>query len=256
MSEKIKDIIYWKGKGFGESLILSRLVNILQDNGINVFFKEGRKTQGLIENSFPITYDDKNYNLLAWDYDIKIKKSIMQQYIEKAENYFNKRIQITKDYIPVKYYDISEIGSFDVILHSKTGNWTPYRNWAYFTELKILLKRNKITALDLAEYPIYGIKYLNYVNKSKLYVGLETGPSHYISQFMRGRCLILQGGFSTYDFWASSYGYEHLEIDIECKPCFINWENILNGKKCQFCNKCMMNIDPIVVFDKIKEMLK
>lgn len=117
--------------------------------------------------------------------------------------------------------------------------------------------KDKISFIDLAEKPIYGIEYLNYVNKAKLYVGLDTGPSHYISQFMRNRCLIIHGGFVTFEYVFSLYGYDRIQIeDMPCRPCFLSWQQIAAGNKCKYCNKCMMEIDPSVVMDKIREMLK
>lgn len=257
MSENNKHVLYWVGRGFGEPLILSLVAKILRDNNIDAYYKESRKTQGLTDDALQINFNDSSCAYHTWSYDIKNSKSIMQQYIDHYSDVFNKKIEITRNYIPVKYHDIANTQAYDVAIHSQTGDWTPYRNWPYFAVLKILLAKDKISYIDLAEKRIYGIEYLNYVNKAKVYLGLETGPSHYVSQFAKNKCLILQGGFSTFDFWASSYCYERIQIDdVACRPCFISWKDIVAGNKCKSCNKCMFEIDPIAVFEKIREMLK
>jgi hypothetical protein len=258
MLENNKHILHWKGTGFGEPLVMSMVARIIRDNGIpNVFFKESRKTAGLLEDTVPTTFSEDNCIWHRFVYSIDNPKPILQQYLDYYSKVFNKKLEQTINYVPVKYHDIPEIPSYDVVIHSRTGDFTPYKQWCYFPTLKKMLEKSGIRFIDLAEHPIFGIEYLNWANKAKLYVGLDTGPSHYVSQFVQGRCLILQGGFVTYEYWASPYNYEHIQVeDIPCRPCFLSWNKIAEGNRCKLCNKCMMEIDPLVVFDKVREMLK
>jgi len=159
----------------------------------------------------------------------------------------DKEFVIERNYIPVKYEE-HDINSVDVVLNTKTGKYTPYREWPYFNELKLLLRKNNISYLDIDENKIYGIELLNYIKKAKLYIGLETGASHYVSQFANNKSIILQSGYTTASFWASYYEYEFLQTFVSCSPCF-------KRENCNNKYKCMTRLDADFVFNKVIERM-
>jgi hypothetical protein len=259
-----KLILWWPGRGFGEQLILARATSILIDNNIDVLFYERYKVKDLI-NCKKIPYLDtpnyknyKGYEMYKCIYSIEDRDPIIIQQIKHFESLFGQKIEITNDCVPVIYYDM-EVPKYDVILHTTTGSWSIYRFWPYFNELEELLDKNHITWIDIDNRKkhgrIGGIHYLNYVKKSKVYVGLETGPSHYVSSIAKNKTLIIQSGFATFDFWAYTYKFDHLEVDVPCRPCFLNKNDIYYGRGCQYNHRCMKEISPQSVFDKIIQIM-
>ena len=248
-------ILKWRGKGFGERLMVALLSCILTDNGINTVF--GHRYKILVD--CPIhDLDNKmhrTYKRIFCEYETTEEPIILQR-IKYFEELTKRKIEVTKNHIPVKFYDIPSIPSVDVVMCTRSGAYSPYRNWPYFDELKKLLNKEKISFVDLNAEEIFNIECLNYVKKSKLYLGLETGTSHYVSQFANGKALILQGGFSIFDFWAYPYDYEYLQINnIHCRPCFINRGNIKEGQGCKYDNMCMKEIKANQVFTRIIQKL-
>jgi hypothetical protein len=158
--------------------------------------------------------------------------------------------------VPVIYNDIQNVPTVDVVMCTQTGNWTPYRQWPYFDELKELFKKEDITYIDLNEEGIFSVKLLNYVNRCKLYLGLDTGTSHYVSQFANNKALIIQGGYVTFDFVFHAYHYDHIQIEeMPCSPCFINKNHIERNEGCEFNHKCMMNLSSEVVFEEVRKRI-
>ena len=249
--------LWWRGRGFGEPLIMSLVVNILNDNGVDAVLRKHRKVSELVDCPL-ISREatDKTFQTYAWTYEC-CSKPIILQYIEYFENVVGKSLKITRDYIPVKFYDILEVPSVDIVMGTRTGNWSPYRNWPYFEKLKKLFNKEGITYIDLDTNGIRGVECLNYVNKCKLFLGLETGMSHYVSQFANGKTLILQSGFSEFEFWAYLYDYDHLQVeDVPCRPCFINKQHIARGeRKCKLDNICMKNLTVDRVFEAVTKRI-
>jgi len=195
----------WRGRGFGEPLILAKVASILLDNGLDIIYKERKKVAGLVDCKNIIRMDQsreiRGYEYHDWVYSIYDRTPIILQYIKHFEEVFERKIEVTRDTIPVIFYEI-ETPTYDVVLHTNTGSWSIYRMWPYFDELESLLDKQGITHIEIANRKRYGriggIKYLNYVNNAKLYVGLETGPSHYVSSIAKNKTLIIQSGFAEY----------------------------------------------------------
>jgi hypothetical protein len=253
--------IIWPGRGFGEQLLCAKVSAILNDNNFDVILKERYKIAGLVDcKKIPYLSSQEKYSEYEqhiWMYSIYDRTPIVLQYIKHFEEIFEKEIKVTRNEIPVVFYKI-DIPTYDVILHTNTGSWSIYRMWPYFEELKSLLTNVGISWLDIADRKngrIGGIQYLNYVDNAKLYVGLETGPSHYISSIAKNKTLIIQSGFAEYNFWAYGYQFDHLEIDVPCRPCFLNINDIKTNKGCPNNHKCMREIGPKDVFNKIEKML-
>jgi len=250
--------LWWRGRGFGEPLVMSLVVHILNDNGVNAVFRDHRNVRELVDCPL-ITREesDETFQTYSWMYEC-CRKPIILQYIEHYESIVGKKLKINRNHIPVKFHDIPDIPSVDVAMCTVTGKWTPYRNWPYFEELKELFTKEGITYADLDADKIMNIECLNYVKKCKLYLGLDTGMSHYVSKFANGKALILQGGFIEFDFWAYLYDYDCLQIeDVPCRPCFINKQHIAKGKrKCELDNMCMKDISVDRVFKAVVERIR
>ena len=262
-------------RGFGDHLLTFFFTSILRNNGINAIFDPpsyydicnyvkspyiifGRrplkyrlsreKVIGKMSQTF---YSDWTVFKVLYKYGEKGVKPtpIIEQFCCDFEKYFGIKIRNNFNYIPVKYRDIPEIPSVDVSLSTVSGPWAKYRNWPYFSDLKRRMDKYGISYIDLSKNKILFMDCLNYVKKSKVYVGVETGISHYVSQVANGKALILQSGLVNSDFW-SSYDYEFLSIDVQCKFCKLN-----NKEKCMFDHKCMKELSVDMVFDKIMERL-
>ncbi len=255
---------------FGDQLLATLMVHVLNDNGIESTYETRTKKETTQEyNSCqyieklidcPIT---KNVNLKK--YQIKqhwaetmpnehlYKGNILESFLEnfcKKEN-IKKKILIKKErnYIPVVYYDIPEIKETDISLALNAGTTGKYKEWPYKKELKEQLKKNNISYVDLEH--IKDIKCLNHVKKSKLYLGIDTGISHYVSMICP-QSLIIQSGVTSYKWWCL-YGYDYIEHPVECSSCFL--KSSKNDLKCLNSQKCTFEIHPKTVIKKIKEKL-
>jgi len=250
--------LFWWGRGFGEPLIISLFTNILNDNNINAVFHQHRFTKNLIDCPLLDLSENSNHkNFIKYRVDYKlIDVPVILQYIEQAEQIIGKKIKLTRNHVPVLYYDIPEIPKVDIIMNTLTGTFTPYKNWPYFNELKNLFKVHNLSYIDLNEEKIYGIECLNYVKKAKLYLGLDTGTSHYVSQFANGKALILLGGFTPVNFQFYLYDYDLLYIDIFCRPCWLNKESVSQGMICQNDYKCMKELSVEKVFKAVKKKIE
>jgi len=255
----------WTGSGFGNSLILAHLTKICIDSGIEAVFTQHKTTIDLVDVPLFnfVFHDDYIKDRWLGIRNTYLRKNCdvpcLMQYIKHVEGIFNKKIEIKEHhhFVPVKYHDIANIPKLKVCLNTATGNWSKYRNWPYFAELKELLQKDGITFIDLNENNIYGIECLNYIHKCQLYVGLETGMSHYVSKYANRKALIIQSGFCPFSYWAKFYHYDHLVCECECseKPCFLTKKEVKIGIVCQNNHKCMRDIKPEIVFNAIKERL-
>ena len=153
-------------------------------------------------------------------------------------------IPITRANAPVKMVLDDRVPSVDIAICSRSGYWSPYRDWPSFPRLKVLLTDAKLRWHDLSESGIRGNECLNYVRKAKLYLGLETGMSHFVSSVAR-RGLILQSGYSCFEYW-STYGYSYLCRHVACSPCFLTHVN-----ECPHMHRCMTEITAEMVLQAI-----
>jgi len=255
----------WTGKGFGNALILAHLTKICVDNGIPAVFNQHRTTINLVDvplydPTFHAEYLTHTWKGVRNTWTRKnVDMPVISQYIKNVEDIFDTKIRMTKihSHIPVAYHDIPEITGVDVAMCTEVGAWGPYRNWPYFPELKKLFDQSNISYVDLNKDGIYSIECLNYVKKSKLYIGLETGMSHYVSKFANHKALIIQSGFCPFIFWAYPYHYECITANTECtsRPCFITRNEVREGRVCLNQNSCMAEIKPETIFIKVKECL-
>lgn len=267
--------IYWKGRGFGDALRSVLLTQILIDNGIQAVFSEHKTCRGLCNIPIYNPQDEshKKYRRLCptikWVYEEDrpyYEESMITQKVRYLERRLKKRLTISRqnhNHIPVNWMRFYDIPSIDIAMCTTSGWWGPYRNWPYFKELKRKLTSNGIIYKDLSRGDryrpkdrYYSYECLEYVRKCKLYLGLDTGMSYYVSKFANNKALILQSGFTSFEWWADHFLYDHLEIDVPCKNCFIDRNMINSGKaECKYNHQCMKEITVDWVFDEILKRL-
>ncbi|MHA2009885.1 MAG: hypothetical protein ACXADW_10825 [Candidatus Hodarchaeales archaeon] len=258
-ADRVTYVLYWPGRGWGEALILSMVTCILNDHGVEALFRQHGKTKGLLDCQLvDIENWPKNFKKISWFYDgIKREHNIpiMIQYMDYYSKLTGKEIKLTRDHVPVKFIELPNIPSTDVFMCTETGPYAPYRQWPYFDELKELLKASDISYVDMHKQKIWSMECLNYAKKCKLYLGLDTGVSHYVSKYANDKALIIQGGYLEFEYWSYPYRYDCIQVDVPCRPCFINRKHIAKGIQCQRDHECMRTIEPEVVLDRIKEKL-
>lgn len=251
-------------RGFGDTLLASYFSTILNRNNINAFFHASNsfRDDGIykyldckyIKNRRDPLYSHIEIHRVQYGYP-DTNHSIIEQFCNLfCEKYdVDTNIKIDINYIPVKYEDIPEIKSVDIVLGTKCGRWCKYRQWPYFEQLKKRLEENNISYIDMDKNKMRFMDCLNCVKKSKLYVGIESGMSHYVSQVANGKALILQSGFVDINFWCN-YDYGYLYIPVPCRICHKNTGNKVIDR-CENDHKCMENLSVDMVFNKIVEKL-
>ena len=233
--------------GFGDHLLGSLFVNILNDNKIPAVLDS--KYSHLVEAPIWSGEDGVRWNINYFPpHHGGGKCGPGSSIIENMSIFFKRDVGVdlpivnNRNHIPVKYHDIPNISATDVVIGSKGLPTALARQWTYFKELKENLNAFGISYVDLDEQNIKNIECLNYVKKCKLYLGLETGTSHYVSQFANGKGIIIQSGFTNHEFW-SIYDYEFIETHTKCSPCF-DW---VCSNECQ----CIKDITVLMVLEKI-----
>jgi len=243
--------VFWGGPAFGDNLLAAWVVNILNFNHIPAVLSAPPRIEKLINSKMFNSRDhssdfttvrlnrtkrkDPNFTILTDLLDFFIKKS--------KENITLAKIDIENAPHPVIYRHDPSIKGYDLCLVTQSGPWTPYRNWPHFSELKSLLVENGITFIDLSEEGVKGNNFLNYVKKSKIYLGLETGASHYAAPYAK-KGLIIQSGYCNFNYWAAHYNYQKIEHPVKCAPC---WKK----KGCEHDHKCMRKIPASLVYNEI-----
>ena len=251
---KILNICY-HGGGYGDRLLVAWVVNILNFNKIpSILNTTGIDHLVNCKNFYDFKLDQpkKDIHILRQNKN-NPKFTILSDLLNFA--IYHGDIKLSLDNIDIKnaphpiiYKDIPDINGVDVAIVTKTGPWTPYRNWPYFDDLKRLLAKNNISYIDLSEEKIKNFEFLNYVKKSKIYLGLETGASVYAAPFIKDKGLIIQSGYSNFNYWAADFNYQKIENRVECAPCQKRTE-------CHEEHKCMTKILPEKVLNLVKEKL-
>lgn len=251
-----KYFIRRSGGGLGDKLLCAFFAVILRDNGIDAH----------TFNYFP--YDmvcksclmDKTKNWIYYRYTHNYKSDIntVSQNINKFRNKFGILITNNRTSIPVEYPDMTEIKGVDIVINSSCGPFTKIREWPFFDILKEKYYKKNIKFVDASDIlKKYGkgdqgsYACLNYVNKSKICIAIETGFSHLISDVGANKTIILQSGFVPYQFW-SIYNYEVISFPVSCGPCYIATRH---GQKCKYGHCCMGNISVETVYRRSMEKL-
>jgi len=253
-------IIERTGDALGDHCMAVFFTKILIDNGFDAKFRHSIKKYNQLFD-IPSSEESPNFRFDYSSNDNPVNpsfdkdKNIIYFVIEKFKTKFNieKEIKIINNFCPVNYTDIPAIENHDVTLNGKTGGWTPYTRYPTpkFLKLKSLLDKEGISFYDLAETK--NNETLNYVKKSKVFVGLQTGVSIFVSQVVN-KGLIIQSGYSTNEYW-NCYGLDYISKDYDCKECFLHKRKIKQGKLCPHEHRCMQTLEPEDIVKKIKEKL-
>ena len=244
--------VFWGGDGFGDHLLSAWVVNILNFNNIPAVFQAPREIQNLVNCSDwepclsrrslkPIKLNrtkrkNPNFTILTDLIDFFLSQA--DEKIPLGD------IDIYNAPHPLRYKNKPHLKGYDISLVTETGPWTPYRNWPYFNDLKKLFIKNDISFIDLSREKIKGIDFLNYVTKSKVYLGLETGASHYAAPYIKKKGIIIQSGYCDFRYWAAHYDYEFLHYPVNCSPC---WKRT----DCGHDHICMTHISATDVYNKV-----
>jgi hypothetical protein len=239
--------IYRNGYALGDNLFAALLTQIAVDNGIDArFWHHDPEMQQLMACPLADSFAEPTHLCgyfpeSEWD-----GRSILRKVLDnfQRDRGLRQPLWLTRVTPPVRYTEMPEIGSVRVALCTASGSWSPYRNWPYFAELKIRLSQSGISWQDITD--TRGSETLNWAKKAELYVGLETGISHYVSSVV-SRGLVLQSGYSTASYW-NWYGYRTLEMPVACSPCFLR-------EGCTHEHDCMRTLSIDLVFNTIQEML-
>lgn len=234
------------GKPIGDILLASLFVHVLNDNGIEAVF-DG--TTSII--NCPKPNENENYVKYEFVYKNEVDKSILESAMIFFTEKFGitKKININRSFIPINFVR-QPCDSFDVVLVTKSGFWSEIRNWPFFDELKEMLSKNNITWKDITSEK--DNNFLNFIDKAKVFITLETGSSHLASQLItKKKTLLIQSGYSKNSFW-NSYAYDTvIANDISCSPCFLR-----TLQHCKNGHNCMKKISVNEIFKKIQNKLE
>ena len=248
--------IGYHSTAFGDNLFSAAVVEILRQNGFEAYL-DNKKIEHLVD--CPI-YDQRrmasrrvlSFNCVRRNRtgkDTEVEHTVFTDLLSQFRKAVGLKDEIITniDSIPVRWEEKRYSDQCDVVLVTETGSWTPYRNWPNFEELKNLLRGHSISYIDASEERCRDNDLLNRVRQSRLYVGLETGASHYVSRFANGKALIIQSGYSDFRYWAGAYDFEPVSSRVECSPCW----------KREGCpgHACMNEIGAETVFELIVQRL-
>lgn len=153
-------------------------------------------------------------------------------------------------WVPVVFRETPGL-KYDVVLVTKSGVWSRWRDWPGFPALKSALTSRGLTWIDASEQNVRNQDLLGLVARARAYVGIETGASHYVSMVARDKGVIIQSGYSWAGYWAP-YRFKVLSHAVPCAPCF---SHIKNGHRCGLAHACMTEIKPADIMGAIEEYL-
>jgi len=251
---------------FGDQLIATLMVHVLNDNGIESYYESRIKKETAIfwggctyiENLIdcPLSKNCHENMIVHWpipnedvakkNTKISILDDLLNQF--KIKYKIKKEIKINRNFIPVKYEEIKNINRYDVVICSDVGKFSTHKKWPYFNKLKSLLSDKKISFIDLNENKIKDNECLNYVKSSKIYLGMDTGTSHYVSM-VANKGLVIQSGVTSSNWW-NLYNYKVIEYKTQCCPCFLK-----THENCIHENICTKNISAEFVFEEIEKLI-
>jgi len=270
---------------FGDQMMAAFFTQLLNDNGFNAVYHidNGSKNNvnfchlldvpiGSAGDEFPFSYATKD---LPFDLADKSHIDTTIRYFKRWANYDGELI-IKTPYVPVKFQIDSFTPPVDVVLVTDVGSYAVTKKWPYFEELKKILEKNNISYVDLSDFGdnwTNNSELLNKVNnllyKCKVFVGLDTGPTHYatgiLSKKHQKNNFIIQSGFNLFSQWSSHYKdlFQPIENKQPCAPCvlpnptnrYVAPSGTKLPEKCESNHKCMKEITPKQVYEYIKNNL-
>ncbi len=222
--------ITYHGSAFGDNLFTAYVTQVLRQHGLDArldnpriaglvdcprFVEEERLRHREIKTFGCVRQNRTGFQTTE---QFTVYSDLLSEFARQFD--IGYEIRTVLDHVPVKFALDTSARSCDVAMVTETGWWTPYRNWPYFRELKEMLAAAGIFCIDLSSERIRGNRALNVVRNCKLFLGLETGVSHYVSRFANGKALILQSGYTPFGYWAGVYDYQCLKFPVVCSPCW------------------------------------
>lgn len=260
-------IVLTRVAGFGDIMHTAMVTRVLRNAGYNAVFKcpEWLEPHKLFcpDLSIPAHKHTQVLNLVC-NYEFLYKtnpewciieagvRDTLRRIIPK-EDYDKEaaRIDYSKCFPIINYPTKSVKKTNDVLIISKCGGYSNVREYPHFNELKTSLKKNNISYIDANEQRLANYALLDALNDSKLFIGLETGPTMFLSQFLtRENSIVLSSGFVSFNYWGKYYNVDVVERSLPCAPCFIK-----DVKDCKYSHECMVEILPEFILDKIKTKL-
>lgn len=243
-------VIHRPGIHFGDKILAGFFTTILNDNGIEAYFFDEDPNIGALLD-VPLWDGTSNYEWWRFNYRIEHAwdgRGILRKAIDNFRNDFSiiSNIQCTRSAVPVRYDPDPLPPTYCVSMCLDSGHWSPYRSWPYKIQLQAALSAAGISWIDLKNPALLGADLLRQVAATQLFLGVETGVSHFVSSVVK-KALIIQSGYSNIDFW-SVYKFDYMAIDCACKNCFLR-------RGCPHDNLCMTEITVEQVLERIKRLL-
>lgn len=259
--------------GFGDQLLAGFFTRLLLDNGIDAVLDECNPYASLLKD---IPTGSSGEEFTFYYNSEPLSESLIDTVIRRFRERFGYAgsMDVITPYVPVRFESDDSIQPVDVVLVTTSGPHSSVRNWPYFEELKQKLRERGVSFTDLNDF---GYKWsddpklvhiaANLIYKCKVFVGLETGASHFASgilaQKKRGFNLIIQSGYVPFSHWTKHYNglFKPLEVDVECKGCLlldtvnVREKVVVNGKTlpthCEKDHYCMKAIAADFVLEKV-----
>jgi len=151
-----------------------------------------------------------------------------------------------------------DVPHYDVVLNTRSSDFASVRTWPYFDQLKALLTKHNISFFDLDTLPFSfadpepSLRALDLVAKSRLYVGLDSGLSHYVAKVVN-HGLFLQSGHSHFSNWNKYPRCYSTAASVACAPC---WQSEMIDVRCPGeCQHCIRSLSVSSVFEAITVIL-
>jgi hypothetical protein len=238
---------------FGDSLFPCMVVDTLNANGIEAYYQhelshitdlvDCKKIYKIPQN---VRWLSGGYTNSFYDPNSTLHKDIMH---EVCVSLGIDDLPINKNYIPVKFTRDPSFPTVDVVLVTEQGGYSVIREWDKFQELKKLLREYNFSYIDASEEGIRSNDLLNIVNNCKVYVGIDTGSSHYVSQVANGKAIIINSGYASFEYVFGQYNYDTVEYLVDCRYCIFTALSMCRDSGHD--HDCMKNISTQMVFEKM-----
>lgn len=249
-----RPIVVWRGCNvFGDTIMVAHLVSILRANGYNAIFQDTPPFIDILKVPRGGTGDHFEAAYEALDR----KENIINGMLGKFARQFGvPKPELIKGPPPVAIEDRPNVPKVDIAICSQCGFWSEIREWPHFALLKNSLTSRGISWIDINDY-IKDIKDRresamvagNIICNAKLYLGLETGMSHFAAGLVKpGQGLIIQTGYALPEYWTEQYGdiLTIIQNRQQCAPCYLR-----KRENCQRQHVCSSGISIDIVLDAI-----
>ncbi len=249
--------------GLGDNCMGSIIADMMREHGYDIYFyTKLRNFEKLVhnikrQNGIFLESDYFIYSYTDPKYSIPLSELRMTNFIDAFFKFNGLSIRFDGRGADVIFIPLLE-NRYKVVLNTRCSNFSEKRLWPFFSDLKLLLKKEKISFIDLDDTiqlsyndQLSSFYILNLVRNSDLYIGLDSGMSHYVAK-MVNLAYIIQSGHSFFENWCKYSRYEYIALDVPCRPCWVNEENLAD---CTIQDKCMQDIYPEIVFENIRQLL-